>query len=69
MTHFIPESLTQFHRNIHFTEECNSLVRGINGKEEKPIFIVSELLSDDLLIDSLILTDEYLNFLNHVSSK
>ncbi|MEZ4782375.1 MAG: AAA family ATPase [Flavobacteriaceae bacterium] len=53
----------------YFTEECNSLVRGINGKEEKPIFIVSELLSDDLLIDSLILTDEYLNFLNHVSSK
>lgn len=53
----------------YFTEKCKSLVRGINGKEEKPIFIVSELLSDDLLIDSLILTDEYLNFLNHVSSK
>ena len=52
----------------YFTEKCKSLVRGINGKEEKPIFIVSELLSDDLLIDSLILTDEYLNFLNHVSS-
>lgn len=53
----------------YFTEECKLLCKGINGKEEKPIFIVSQLLSDDLLIDKLIDTTEYLNFLNHVSSK
>ena len=39
------------------------------GKEEKPIYIVSQLLSNELLIDKLIDTTEYLNFLNHVSSK
>lgn len=53
----------------YFTDECQVLCKRINGKEEKPIFIVSQLLSDDLLIDKLIYTDEYLNFLNHVSSK
>lgn len=53
----------------YFTEECKLLCKGINGKEEKPIFIVSQLISDDLLIDKLIDTTEYLNFLNHVSSK
>ena len=52
----------------YFTDECQVLCKRINGKEEKPIFIVSQLLSDDLLIDKLINTDEYLIFLNHVSS-
>lgn len=53
----------------YFTEDCQQLCKGISGKEEKPIYIVSQLLSDDLLIDKLIDTTEYLNFLNHVSSK
>ena len=53
----------------YFTEACQVLCKGINGKEEKPIYIVSQLLSDDLLIDKLIDTTEYLNFLNHVSSQ
>lgn len=53
----------------YFTEDCQQLCKGINGKEEKPIYIVSQLLSDDLLIDKLIDTTEYLNFLNYVSSK
>lgn len=52
----------------YFTDECQVLCKRINGKEEKPIFIVSQLLSDDLLIDRLIDTNEYLIFLNHVSS-
>jgi hypothetical protein len=53
----------------YFTEACQVLCKGINVKEEKPIYIVSQLLSDDLLIDKLIDTTEYLNFLNHVSSQ
>jgi len=52
----------------YFTEKCKSLLKGINGKEERPIHIVSELISDDLQIDTLIETDEYIYFLNHVSS-
>ena len=53
----------------YFTDEFKELCTKNMGKEEKPIYIVSQLLSNELLIDKLIDTTEYLNFLNHVSSK
>jgi predicted ATP-dependent endonuclease of OLD family len=53
----------------YFTDEFKVLCTKNMGKEEKPIYIVSQLLSNELLIDKLIDTTEYLNFLNHVSSK
>lgn len=52
----------------YFTESCNSKCHGISGKEEKPIFIVSQLIPSGEKIETLINYDEYLEFLNTVAS-
>ena len=50
----------------YYTEFCNEQCKGISGKEEKPIFIVSQLITQETTIEQLVDCDEYLNFLNDV---
>lgn len=52
----------------YYTESCKSQLYKISGKEEKAIYIVSQILNNDTLISDLINCDEYLDFINHVAS-
>ncbi len=52
----------------YYTESCLQKTRGISGKEEKPIFIVSQLINNETAIVDLINCDEYFVFLNHVAA-
>lgn len=47
----------------YYTDRCKLLLRGVNGKEEKAIHIVSQLINDDCKITDLFKCDEYLDFL------
>lgn len=53
----------------YYTDKCNQLSLGINGKEEKPIFIVSQLINNEVKITDLILCDEYFDLLNNVAAQ
>jgi putative ATP-dependent endonuclease of OLD family len=50
----------------YYTETCKKQTRGVNGKEEKPIYIVSQLVSDKQQIVELVDCGEYLDFLNRI---
>jgi putative ATP-dependent endonuclease of the OLD family len=52
----------------YYTELCLQKTHGISGKEEKPIFIVSQLVNDKTSIVDLINCDEYFVFLDHVAA-
>lgn len=52
----------------YYNETCKNLTKGINGKEEKPIYIVSSLL-DNSKINDLINIDEYIKFLDLISNE
>ncbi len=51
----------------YYNEKCKKLTRGITGKEEKPIFIVSQLVNDKTAITDLMDCAEYLTFLDLVN--
>ena len=52
----------------YYSELCKSKIYGISGKEEKSIFIVSQILNETTPIYELIDCDEFINFINHVAS-
>lgn len=52
----------------YYTEHCNSLCGKISGKEEKPIHIVSRLVSAEQPIINFVNPDEYFDFLSFVAS-
>ncbi len=52
-----------------FTNACLSGLNGINGKEERPIHIVSELKSDTVSITDLIKCEQYYDFLDMVCQR
>lgn len=52
----------------YYTELCLQRTHGISGKEEKPIFIVSQLVNDKTSIVDLINCDEYFVFLDQVAA-
>ncbi|CAN5349579.1 ATP-dependent endonuclease [soil metagenome] len=51
----------------YYTKYCHENCKGISGKEEKPIHIVSRLVTEENTIDKFINTDEYLDFLSFVA--
>lgn len=52
----------------YFTQHCKDLCKGISGKEEKPIHIVSSLVSEETPIINFVNPDEYFDFLNYIAS-
>ncbi|MHA4844524.1 ATP-dependent nuclease [Flavitalea antarctica] len=52
----------------YYTEQCKKLTRGISGKEEKPIYIISQLVNDKTRIVDLIDCTEYIAFLDIVTA-
>jgi len=52
----------------YYSDLCRQKTHGISGKEEKPIYIVSQLVNDETSIVDLINCDEYFVFLNHVAA-
>lgn len=72
--------ITEFMRRLHkinlfilkgelenyYTDECRMSLPPNLGKEETPIYIVSEMLSEDKNICDLINTEEYFNLFNKV---
>lgn len=52
----------------YYTELCLQKTHGISGKEEKPIYIVSQLVNAETSIVDLINCEEYFVFLNHVAA-
>lgn len=52
----------------YYTELCNEFCKGHLGKEEKPIHIVSRLVTENTPIIALVSPDEYFNFLSLVAS-
>lgn len=50
----------------YYSDDCKKLTRGISGKEEKPIFIVSQLINQDRKITDLIDCKEYIAFFDLV---
>lgn len=52
----------------YFSDECKQKVRSIQGKEEKPIYIVSQLVSEAEDIIKLINCEEYFDLLDLVTT-
>jgi len=52
----------------YYTTYCKDNCKGISGKEERPIHIVSRLVSEENPIVNFINPDEYIDFLTFVSS-
>jgi hypothetical protein len=52
----------------YYTDYCNLSCKGISGKEEKPIHIVSRLVSADMPIVAFVNPEEYFEFLSFVAS-
>lgn len=52
----------------YYSEQCKRLTRGISGKEEKPIYVVSQLVNKETSITELVNCDEYISFLNIVTA-
>lgn len=52
----------------YYTEYCNEKCKGIIGKEERPIHIVSRLVTNEMPIVAFVNPDEYFDFLTLVSS-
>jgi AAA15 family ATPase/GTPase len=52
----------------YYTDYCNHSCKGISGKEEKPIHIVSRLVSAEMPIVAFVNPDEYFDFLSFVAS-
>jgi putative ATP-dependent endonuclease of OLD family len=48
----------------YYTDLCKKNLRGLSGKEERPIHITSQLVSNESPINTLINCDEFISFLN-----
>jgi putative ATP-dependent endonuclease of the OLD family len=50
----------------YYTDKCKGLLKGINGKEEKPIHIVSQLITSEQPVTEFIKCHEYIDFLDRI---
>ena len=46
----------------YYTDLCKANIKNINGKEERPIYIVSQLVNEHTPINSLIIETEFVDF-------
>ena len=52
----------------YYTTHCNTVVKGVLGKEEKPIQIVSQFVTEEMPIIAFVNPDEYFEFFHFVSA-